>query len=457
MSKYFFCAIAGSGMSALAQILKMEGHEVCGSDRSFDNNQNLDIKEKFEKNGIKTYPQNGIGITKDIDFFVISTAVEETNPEYEKAKKLGLKIIHRSEVLSEYVSRYQTIAVAGTSGKSTTTAMIWHILNESGLNPSVINGAYINSIMNEKFLGNAYGGKGKWLVIEADESDSTITRYKPKIGLILNITKDHKPIEELKKIFSIFISNSETSFINEEDDNCKEIAAKNKNIRLFGKETLNAQIIKTDIFHSQFKIADIDFHLPIGGLHNIENAIAAISVTKHLGLSLKDISKSLLSFKGTFRRMNLVGEVNGIKIIDDYAHNPAKIEAAVKTVIGACKRAIFIYQPHGYAPARMFKNDLVEVFSKLRKEDILIMPEIYYAGGSVTRDISSKDIIDETIKKGVKAFYFPNRQDIKTFISENIKKDDIIMVMGARDNSLNLFAKEIHRILYEKNLKAINK
>lgn len=450
MSKYFFCAIAGSGMSALAQMKKMEGNEVLGSDRSFDNFQNQDIRKKFELNNIKIYPQDGSGVSTDIDFFVVSTAVEETNPDYKKAKTLGIKIIHRSELLSQYLSEYQTIAVGGTSGKSTTTAMIWHILNETGYMPSVINGAYINSLVTDKLIGNAYSGKGKHLVIEADESDSTITRYKSDTALILNITKDHKSIDELKNIFSVFISNSKAAFLNEDDDNCREIARKHRNVFFFGRERLNLEIEKTNIFYSDFNLNGVKFHLPLGGYHNIENAMAAFTISRHYGVKEKEITDALSSFKGTFRRMNLIGEVEGIKVIDDYAHNPAKIEAVLKTLLNSNSRIILIYQPHGYAPARMFKKELISVFLNLRKTDVLIMPEIYYAGGTVNKDISSNDIVKEVKKTGINALFFEKRESIIPFISENARKNDIITVMGARDNSLNIFAKEIYSELLKK-------
>jgi len=200
--KLFFCGICGSGMSALSQISLLEGNEISGSDRSFDKGENQELKEKFEKLGIKIYPQDGSGIKDDIDFLVISTAVEKTNPDIKIAEEKKIKIIHRSELLNEYVKKYETIAVGGTSGKSTTTAMIWHILKKARLDPSVINGAYINSIKDDKLIGNAYLGNGDILVIEADESDASITKYKPYIGVLLNISKDHKDVVELKKIFS---------------------------------------------------------------------------------------------------------------------------------------------------------------------------------------------------------------------------------------------------------------
>lgn len=430
-------------MSAIAQIIKSEGHSVTGSDRSFDNNQNLEIKEKLQNMGIKIYPQDSSGLSKDIDFFVVSTAVEEDNIEYRKAKELNLKILHRSQLLSKFVLKSRTIAVAGTSGKSTTTALIWHILNEANLSPSVINGAYINSLISSNLIGNAFKGKSDILVIEADESDSTIVNYKPEIGVVLNITKDHKDIGELKRLFSIFISNSKKAFINKDDKNCMEISRNNQNVFYFTREDI--RIKEIGMFSSRFSFKDVDFELPLGGYHNIENALSAIAVSSYYGISLKDISKAIKTFKGTFRRFNLIGEANNIKVIDDYAHNPAKIEATLKTLTISSSRVIAIYQPHGYTPTRLFKEELKNVFiNNLRENDVLIMPEIYYAGGNVIKDISSKDLIEDIKAFHREAFYFEKRNEIIPFLLNIIRENDNIIVMGARDNSLNQFAKEIY-------------
>lgn len=438
-------------MSALAQMAAMEGNSVSGSDRSFDQGKNIDIKRKFENIGVKIFPQNSTGISSDIDFFVVSTAVEDNNPDIIKARELGLNIIHRSELLSRYVNSHKTIAVAGTSGKSSTAAMIWHILNENGFEPSVINGAYINSIMSEKLIGNAYMGSGDFLVIEADESDATIKKYKPEIALVLNISRDHKSIDELKDIFLFFSKQSKNVFLNEDDINIMNIRNKINNPIFFGHNASGVKIKKLKLSYSEFEAFGENFSLPLGGIHNIENAIAAASVAKSIGIDIKDISKALSSFKGTFRRFNIIGERNGITVIDDYAHNPQKISAILKAFnTDPTKRIIAIYQPHGFGPTRMLKDELVEVFCKnLKSSDILIMPEIFYSGGTVSRDISSQDIVNEVSKKGIESYYFNDRSLIPSFLKNRIRSGDIIGVIGARDNSLHNFALELFNNIKE--------
>ena len=448
--KIFFCGICGSGMSALAQISKFENNEVLGSDRSFDIGENIDIKKKLENLKIKIYPQDGSGIKKDIDCVVISSAIEEINPDIKKAKENGIKIIHRSQLLNEYVNRYKTIAVGGTSGKSTTTAMIWHIFQKNGIDASVINGAYINSLTNNKLIGNAYLGKSDVLVIEADESDASITIYKPYTGVVLNISKDHKNINELKKIFTDFLKNSNISVINADDQNLHEISSNLKNTVYFSSK--NIIIKKTSLEKTIFEIENDTYEIPIAGTHNITNVFAAAKTAEIFGINFKEGLKSLNDFKGIYRRMNIIGKHQNITVVDDYAHNPAKLTALINTLKENSKKFILIYQPHGFYPTKLLKNELIEVFKNIRNDDILILPEIYYVGGSVKKDISSKDLVYELKRFNKNAIYFEKRVEILNYITgmKDISSYEIIAISGARDNTLNDFAKELYTKIINK-------
>ncbi|MBS1571447.1 MAG: UDP-N-acetylmuramate--alanine ligase, partial [Bacteroidetes bacterium] len=193
----FFIGIAGVGMSAIAQYLQGIGKIVSGSDRYFHPDQYNKTKSQLEAEGLQCFLQDGSGITDKTDLVVVSTAIEDTVFEVQKAKELGITIIKRSELLSIIAKSKKTIAVAGTSGKSTTSAMLFQILSDAGYMPSIISGAGLTSIIKQGKIGNAFVGKGDWLIIEADESDGSVVQYHPEIGLLLNIDKDHQEIDEL--------------------------------------------------------------------------------------------------------------------------------------------------------------------------------------------------------------------------------------------------------------------
>src|SRR6187455_99725 len=209
----FFIGVAGTGMSALAQYLQGIGKNVSGSDRYFKEGEFNETQEKLEAEGIKCFLQDGSGINDKTDLVVVSTAIEDTVYEVQKAKQLNIPIIKRSELLALIAESKKTIAVGGTSGKSTTSAMLFDILEYAGMKPSIISGAGLISIIKEEKIGNSKVGTGEWLVIEADESDGSIVQYKPEIGLLLNIDKDHQEIEELMNIFGTFRSNTKQLFV----------------------------------------------------------------------------------------------------------------------------------------------------------------------------------------------------------------------------------------------------
>ncbi|OGS08577.1 MAG: hypothetical protein A2270_01930 [Elusimicrobia bacterium RIFOXYA12_FULL_51_18] len=450
--KIHFIGIGGSGMSALSQIAAMEGRAVTGSDRDFDNGRNTAFKTALERLGIKIFPQDGSGIERDTAEVAVSTAIEDSNPEISKARSVSARIIHRSELLSSYVDSFKTIAVGGTSGKSTVVGMIFTILEEAGFGPGVITGGPLVTLKERGFMGNAWLGKGPSeargqghiMVIEADESDGTIVKYRPAIGLILNISKDHKDVSEIKNIFKQFAGNVKKLYVNADDP---ELADFGRGAELFGRAGFGFRLedLKMAMFSSSFRLNGVDFELPAPGSYNIENALAAVRVALDLGVKLELCAEGLKKFRGIQRRFELIGEAGGITVLDDYAHNPAKISA----VLGALRRSsdrrlIVVYQPHGYSPTRHLRRELVESFTGgLASEDILIMPEIYYAGGTVAKDISSEDLVKEIAARGRKAFYFKQRVDIIPMALELAAPGDIFIVMGARDWTLSDFAREL--------------
>ena len=210
---FFFVGIAGTGMSAIAQYLRGIGKTVSGSDRLFNKEHKLLIQEQFEKQGIQCFYQDASGVTDGVDVLVVSTAIEESNVEIQKAKQLNIPIVKRSEVLASISRTKRTIAVGGTSGKSTTTAMIFHILEQTGISPSIMSGAGLTSLQEKGLPGNAWVGNSDWLVIEADESDGSIVSYTSEVALLLNMDRDHKEFDELKELFKAFRDHTTRCFI----------------------------------------------------------------------------------------------------------------------------------------------------------------------------------------------------------------------------------------------------
>ncbi len=455
-------------MSAIAQYLKMQGKAVSGSDRSFNFSEaDGDTYRKLASQGIALFPQDGSGIGANCSSVIVSTAIEASNPEIIKAHEIGLPILHRSDVLAYLSSQKKTIAVSGTSGKSTVTAMIFQILHSAGLKPSIISGAALNSLRSELSLGNAHYAEGEFLVIEADESDGSLIKYHPEIAVILNIDKDHKEISELLPLFSTFLSQVKNDVVfNREDLNCQLLSnelshahynpsVKNSepkpNIHWFSEE--ECSFGKVHDYQSQawsqiFRLQDTQFQLFVPGRHNQANAMSALSTAFALGLKLDDCVDGLRSYSGIERRHVKIGEKNGITVIDDFAHNPAKIQASIRSTLPWCKRLIAIFHPHGFAPMKLLRKEIVEAFLEtLRPQDEVYLPEIYYAGGTADKSISSRNLVDELQAKGVKAHYFADKSSLLNSLLKTVQEGDWVLSMGARDPSLAKFAEEIWRKL----------
>ena len=443
----FFIGVAGTGMSALAQYLQGIGKNVSGSDRYFKEGEFNETKEKLEAEGIKCFLQDGSGINDKTDLIVVSTAIEDTVYEVQKAKQLNIPIIKRSELLALIAESKKTIAVGGTSGKSTTTAMLFAILEQAGMQPSIISGAGLTSIIKEGKIGNAKVGKGDWLVIEADESDGSIVHYRPEIGLLLNVDKDHKEIDSLMEIFTTFKNNSKKFVVNQSHSLAKKLSQDIKNDFSID-ENRSARIVTKDFIQNglniQFSIDNSPFTIHALGRHNMENAVAAVAVANQIGVDLKTCSAALKNYEGIYRRSQIYGNKNGVWLIDDYAHNPVKCAASIMACQPVAKKVIAWFQPHGYAPTKFLRNDFVDEISKaLRPTDEIWMSEIFYAGGTTTKDISSNDLINDLRTKGANAFFVENRDDLVSSIRTHLTDNCVLLLMGARDPSLEQFAKHV--------------
>ncbi len=443
----FFIGIAGVGMSAIAQYLKGIGKNVSGSDRFFVEGESNETKEKLEAEGIKCFLQNGEGITSATDLIVVSTAIEDTVMEVQKAKQLNIPIIKRSELLAMIAASKRTIAVAGTSGKSTTSAMLFDILEYAGYDPSIISGAGLVSLIKKGKIGNAKIGKGDWLVIEADESDGSIVQYKPELGLLLNIDKDHQEIDELMNLFGVFKNNSTMFSVNQAHPLAKKFSQHEQQDFSADPNAFAGYMttdFKQDGLAIEFKISAVDFKLNVLGKHNMENALAAVTVANGIGVGLEDCAAALHNYEGIYRRHQVYGNKNGVWMIDDYAHNPVKCAAAIAACQPVSPKVIAWFQPHGYKPTKFLRNDFVkEIAAVLRPEDEIWMSEIFYAGGTAVKDISANDLINDLKALDKNAFFVENRNDLISAVRPHLTNNCVLLLMAARDPSLEQFAKNI--------------
>jgi len=449
-----FCGIGGSGMSAIAQVLAASQINVCGTDRNFDMGNCLDMKKKLEAQNIKIFKQDGTFLQNKPDVLVVSTAVETTIPDVKTAVENNIPVIKRAELLAKMFNSKKGVAIGGTSGKSTVTGMVGFLLKDAGMDPTIINGGIMENFRTETSIGNAYTGKYEYMVIEADESDGTIELYNPYAAILTNISLDHKPLWQLRNLFLDFCNRTKGPLIVNLD--CPETMnlikdLKSKNLRAFSYNNESADYFADDIVlrpnDSTFYTDGVKFTLPVPGMHNIANALAAIGLCSELGVSTTTLARSFLKFQGIGRRLQTIGSHNDIIVFDDFGHNPEKIEATITTLqehLSENERLLIMYQPHGFAPTRMLKDGYIKTFSnKLRNQDILLLPEIFYAGGTVTKDISSNDLVEAIKSKNKQALFFQNRIEIKDWLLANCRVGDRIVVMGARDDTLTDYAKEI--------------
>jgi UDP-N-acetylmuramate--alanine ligase len=366
----------------------------------------------------------------------------------QKSKQLNIPIIKRSELLALIAKSKKTIAVGGTSGKSTTTAMLFEVLEHADLAPSIISGAGLVSIIREGKIGNAKTGKGEWLVIEADESDGSIVQYKPEIGLLLNVDKDHKETDALMDVFTTFKKNTKKLFVVNQSNALAKQLSQGKQHDFAVERDSGAGYIATGFqqagLNISFTINGIAFSLDQVGRHNMENALAASAVANQIGVSLIKCAEALRGYQGIYRRNQVYGKKGGILLIDDYAHNPVKCAAAIRACQYIAPKVIAWFQPHGYAPTKFLRHDFVhEIAAVLRSQDEIWMSEIFYAGGTTVKDISANDLVNDLKTSGANSFFVEERKNFLGQVRPHFTDDCVLLLMGARDPSLEQFAKEV--------------
>ena len=463
---YFFCGIGGSGMLPLALIVKARGHDVEGSDRSLDAGRTSSKFDFLRSRGIGLHAQDGSGLTSRNQLLVTSAAVEDSVPDVVAARALGCPEVKRPQLLAQLVNSAKvSIAVGGTSGKSTTTGMIAWILYATRRDPTVMNGAVMKNFVAGDFpFASAVVGEGDIFVSEVDESDGSIALYNPTIAVLNNIALDHKSMDELRRLFTDFVSKAQVAVLNLDNDETRGLheALNLPNALTYSLTNTDADFSISDLITQPDGQSCIVTEKSTGerqriclqtpGRHNLSNGLAAIAAARACGLSLREATMALMNFVGIRRRLEVVGTAKDITVIDDFGHNPDKIAATLATLHAFPGRLLVMWQPHGYGPIRQMKDQLIEMFARgLAAKDILLMPEPAYFGGTVDKTMGSNVIAEGVTAAGKQGFALPDRTACGDKLVELAQPGDLIVVMGARDDTLSEFAADVLKRVGEKD------
>ncbi|MDB5678453.1 Mur ligase family protein [Sphingomonas bacterium] len=453
---HFFVGIGGSGMMPLAMILAARGATVAGSDRSLDQAR-LPAKFEYLRDlGVELFPQDGSGIVSPHQIVIASAAIEDNVPDMVAAARLGCERRTRAEMLADlFNASTMPVGVAGTSGKSTVTGMIGWILRATDRDPTVMNGAVMKNFAtpNAPFASALVGG-GDAFVSEVDESDGSIALFAPRVAVLNNVSLDHKTLEELNQLFGDFIAKAELAVINMDNPDGAALAGTlpKRQVVGFGIDcaaAFTARGIVEEPYGVSFtlEVADHDplpVTLQVPGRHNVSNALAAIAAAHCAGVALDETVLAIAGFTGLRRRFELVGETQGVAVLDDFGHNPDKIAATLNTLNAFPGRLLVLFQPHGYGPLKVMRRELVDAFANgLKPGDVLILPDPAFFGGTVTREVTSADIVADLVAKGCDARHIADRAEAAANIANIAQSGDRAIVMGARDDTLSQVAGDI--------------
>jgi UDP-N-acetylmuramate--alanine ligase len=454
--RYHFSGVGGSGMAPLALLAASLGADVTGSDRNHDRGIDLPIFDHLTRGGVRLALQDGSAVHAGLDAVVYSTAVERSNPDFRAAEALGVTLVRRGSFLAAIAGARRAVAVAGTSGKSTVTAMIAHIFVREGLDPSFLGGGAAAQLEGTIPPGSLRLGRSEWFVVETDESDGSVAEFAPAVSLLTNLSRDHKEVEETARNFGRLLAQTRESIVIHVGDaplatvplppgvTTLRVAVEDE--ATWSKPDLVARRVSLDAFGVSYEIDGIAVRVPFPGRLTVENSIHAIAASVAAGIPLARAAAAIADFAGVRRRLERVGAARGIDVFDDYAHNPVKIAAALLALRPAGSLWVY-YQPHGYGPTRFFADELVATFrAALRPGDHLLLAPIYDAGGTADRSIRSEDLVGRLAALGVPATVAGTRDGAALLLSE-ARPGDRIVVMGARDDTLPLFARGLLPVL----------
>ncbi len=431
VEKVHVAGIGGVGMSALAQALLDAGLVVTGSDRLFDKGESTATLECLARQGVRLFAQDGSGIQADTARLVVSSAIEADNPEVVRASVLGVPSVHRAAELVRLTAGRRLIAVTGTCGKSSVTALLGCLLEGAGFDPLVVNGAaVVGWDMEGRRVGSVRNGKGEWAIVEADESDRSLMVFTPEHAVITNASADHFAIDETQALFAAFRERVEGFIIDGRQENTGPQA-----MRLEGWEG--------------FFICDgKEYRVPLAGAHNVSNAWHAVRMALKLGADPEKLVAALGAFGGIERRLQRVGWCGEALVVDDYAHNPEKIGAAWTTLAAAFPAGICaVWRPHGYGPLRKMIDGLVTVFSRVcRPFDRLLLLPVYDAGGTADRSVNSEVLASMLGEKSVKVSLVKTLEEAESEMRVWARPEGALVIFGARDPGLPMLARRLSGI-----------
>lgn len=429
--RYHVSGVAGVGMSALAELLLAVGHPVSGSDRSFDQGHRLEVLEKLQRMGLLLLPQDGSAVTAATSALLVSTAIEESNPEVAAARRHGVEIVHRADMLARVAAGRRVVAIAGTAGKTTTTALVGWLLEQCGLDATVVNGGVILNWASSDRVGNCRVGASDLFVLEVDESDRSLLKFRPELSAITNVSKDHFELDEVVRLFQQFAAQTVQPVL------CGESVAE-----LLALPACAAP----SGTHATHRVVyrGLEFRVPLIGRHNAENALMAIRVCEALGCPLEKLREVLPGFLGVGRRLELVGRTPaGTLVVDDYAHNPAKMAASWRAVRETAIRVFGFWRPHGFGPLGLMRDELAEALAgAMGPSDRFFVLPVFYAGGTAKKTITSEEWVEQLQDRGMAAHFVADFQSLEKELA-GAGAADAILGMGARDPELPLFARRL--------------
>ncbi|BCV24691.1 UDP-N-acetylmuramate--L-alanine ligase [Gelria sp. Kuro-4] len=431
-----FIGIGGAGMSAIAKVLLEAGNTITGSDL-----KRSEATARLARMGATIYIGHRAKNLKHPDLVVVSSAIPATNVELAAAKEAGIPIVQRGEMLAELMDDRKGIAVAGAHGKTTTTSMISLVLERAGLDPTVLIGGELNDIG-----GNAKVGRGEYLVAEADESDGSFLKLRPHIAVVTNVEDDHLDyygsVEKIAAAFATFVARvpgAGLAVLCADNPTAAHIAGvcqrRTVTYGLDNPATYEARNISHRTLHSDFDVFERGAYLgslslSVPGRHNILNALATVAVAREVGVDFAVVREALAVFHGVHRRFELLGEVGGVYVVDDYGHHPTEIKATLSAAkLGRFSRIICVFQPHRYTRTKFLHKEFGAAFGQA---DELIITGIYSAGETPIAGVSSELIVDAVAAQdGPQPVYIPELKHIVPYLLERVRPGDLVLTVGA--------------------------